>query len=187
MHNKSKKPIIVLICGGSCSGKTQFSSFFQNSIIVNLDNFYIGISKMKPKNGEYDFDSPSAINILECKKSIDMLINKGITEIPVFSMITGERTGKKTLKLKNDTKFIVIEGIFTFEKPLIDIADIKIFIDTPIELRIARRIKRDTQEKKRSVNQILRNSINVESKHRDKIEPQKSKADIIIKYSAKII
>ena len=102
--------------------------------------------------------------------------------IPVYDMKISDRVGTQTISPKPDTKFVVVEGIFTFHEPLRELGDLKIFIDTPTEIRVARRMLRD-EEKGRSEIDTLSWSITVEKYHREHVEPMKQFADLIIPFS----
>ena len=97
-------------------------------------------------------------------------------------MKISDRVGTQTITPKPDTKFVVVEGIFTFHEPLRELGDLKIFIDTPTEIRVARRMLRD-EEKGRSEIDTLSWSITVEKYHRQHVEPMKKFADLIIPFS----
>jgi uridine kinase len=176
---------IVLICGGSCSGKTTFANNFKQALIINMDNYYFGYSKMKPnKDGIYDFDVPESIDIEKCANDIKKISQGLVVNTPIFDMVTGERLNiSNKIKANNNTKFVIVEGIFAFYPPLRDISSLNIFIDTPPEIRIARRLLRDSQ-KGRTQEEILKWSINVEKKHQEYIEPQKKYADLVIPFNS---
>lgn len=178
-----KKIPIILICGGSCSGKTVFAKFFKHTFILSMDHFYFGKSQMKKeKDGSYNFDAPSSVDIEGCARAATSLAQGKKTTIPVYDMRISDRTGTQTLQVPKGTKFFIVEGIFSFYRPLRDIGDVKIFLDIPPEIRVARRMIRDV-EKGRSDIDTLSWSITVEKNHRMYIEPMKKYADVIIPFS----
>jgi uridine kinase len=93
-----------------------------------------------------------------------------------------DRVGTQTFTVPSDTKFLIVEGIFSFCSPLREIGDIKIYLDIPPEIRVARRMIRDV-EKGRSDIDTLSWSITVEKSHRKYIEPMKKYADLVIPFS----
>ena len=178
-----KKYQIILISGGSCSGKSNFSLLIKHAIVVSMDHFYFGKSLMKPEaNGSYNFDAPESVDLAACAQAAITLSEGEPAEIPLYDMKTSERTGVQTITPKPDTKFIVVEGIFVLCPPLREIGDMKIFIDTPTEIRVARRMLRD-QEKGRDAIDTLEWSVVVEKNHKKYIEPTKQYADMIIPFS----
>jgi len=178
-----KKASIILICGGSCSGKSAYAHLFKNSYILEMDHFYIGKSKMKKlKGGSYNFDDPKSVDIKACANAAqDLTMGKRVT-IPKYDMKISERVGMQSIKMPTNTRFLVIEGIFSFYSPLQELADLKMYIDVPTELRVARRMIRD-KIKGRSDIQTLSWSITVEKNHEKYIEPMKKFADIIIPFN----
>lgn len=175
--------MVILICGGSCSGKSVFAKLFNNAVILEQDHFYLPKKKMKPDTeGKYNYDVPESIDITECAEAAKILASGKPATIPVYDMKISDRVGTQTITPKPDTKFVVVEGIFTFHPPLRELGDLKIFIDTPTEIRVARRMLRD-EEKGRSELDTLAWSITVEKYHRLHVEPMKQFADLIIPFS----
>lgn len=174
-----KKRQIILICGGSGSGKSTLAKKFKDAAIISTDNFYIGKSKMMPMgNGEYDFDDPSAVDLDECAQIALELADGKEVLVPEYDMVTSERIGQiKITPAKSG--LVIIEGVFALHERLRQIGDLKIFIDTPTDERLARRIKRDS-ERGRSEAEIIKHSIQVEESHKNHIEPMKQYADLIL-------
>ncbi|MGG3094004.1 uridine kinase, partial [Bacillus safensis] len=77
---------------------------------------------------------------------------------------------------------IIVEGIFALEdERLRDLMDIKLYVDTDADLRIIRRILRDTKERGRSIDSVIEQYVSVvRPMHNQFIEPTKRYADIII-------
>jgi uridine kinase len=181
-HIKSKHTII-LVCGGSCSGKSVFAQLFKDAFVLEMDHFYFGKSQMKPEpDGSYNFDAPKAVDIAACAKAVQALSEGKPTTIPRYNMKTSEPSGTQTLQVPADKKFIVIEGIFSLYSPLRELGAMKIFLDTPTEIRVARRMIRDV-EKGRSDIDTLAWSITVEKNHRLYVEPTKKHADLVIPFN----
>lgn len=178
-----KKISVILVCGGSCSGKSIFASLFKQALVLSMDHFYFGKSQMKPdKQGNYDFDAPESVDIIGYARAVKMLTRKGSATIPVYDMKKSERVGEQTIKLPPKVKFLIVEGIFAFQPQLRKLADLRIFLDTPTEIRVARRMLRDV-EKGRSELETLSWSLTVEGNHRRYVEPMKKFADLVIPFS----
>lgn len=181
MTNTNKT--IILVCGGSCSGKSAFANLFKDAFVLEMDHFYFGKSHMKPEpDGSYNFDAPEAVDIAACAKAVESLASGKETIIPKYDMVSSEPTGTQSLKVPEGKKFIVVEGIFSLYSPLRELGALKIFLDTPTEIRVARRMLRDV-EKGRSDIDTLAWSITVEKNHRLYIEPTKEFADLVIPFS----
>ncbi|MBI5620648.1 hypothetical protein HY949_02645 [Candidatus Gottesmanbacteria bacterium] len=174
---------IILICGGSCSGKSIFAQLFKTAFVLEMDHFYFGKSRLKPeKDGSYNFDAPEAIDIVACAKAAEVLAQGKSAVIPKYDMKTSERTGTQTIRVPKDKKFLIVEGIFSLYAPLREMGAMKIFLDIPTEVRVARRMIRDVQ-KGRSDIDTLAWSITVEKNHRLYVDPLKHYADLVIPFS----
>lgn len=178
------KPLIVLVAGGSCSGKSAFAKWFGKSLLIDLDSFYLPLDKIPfGKDGGYNFDTPKALGIDECAKAVKELVKKGVTKIPRYSFIKNDRVGTQTIRLKKTTKFIIVEGLHALYSPLLEIGNVKIFLDTPAEIRVARRMLRDVARKNRTKQEILSNFVLAEDGYQKYVAPTRKKADLIIPFS----
>jgi uridine kinase len=173
----------ILICGGSCSGKSVFARMFKHAFILEMDHFYFGKKDMKPlEDGSYDFDAPESVDVADVARAVTELKTGQEVTIPIYDMVTSDRTGTQKIQLKPDNKFIVIPGIFAFHSPLRELGNIKIYIDTPREIRVARRMIRDVAKGRNDID-TLSWSITVEKNHQKHIEPMKQYADLSIPFS----
>jgi len=77
---------------------------------------------------------------------------------------------------------ILVEGILIFAEPkLRALFDVKIFVDTPPDIRFIRRLQRDIQERERSVESVIHQyETTVRPMHLEFVEPSKRVADVII-------
>lgn len=138
---------------------------------------------MKPDAyGNYNFDAPESVDIAACAKAIRQLTQGKSATIPTYDMKMSERIGVQKINVHSGVKFLIIEGIFSFYSPLRELGDLKIYLDTPTEIRVARRMVRDEQ-KGRSDIETLSWSITVEKNHKKYIEPMKKYADLVIPFS----
>jgi len=169
--------MIVAICGGSCSGKSTMAMQFRNACLVQMDDFYIGKSKMKKP---YNFDEPAAFDLDQFVETVQRLKDGAKTvEVPIYNMVTSEPDGMKTLENKS---LIILEGTFTFyTKAIRELSDLKIYLDIPVDERVRRRIRRDVT-KGRDTIQTLDWSKTVEIMHDKYVEPQKKYGDIVIPF-----
>lgn len=179
-----KKNTIILITGGSCSGKSAFASSFHHALHISTDTFYVHKKDLVVEaDGSYNFDDPKNVNLNECADVVNKLAEGKSVEVPVYNMLTNDRNGTEKVEPHSDIKFIVVEGIFAFHSPLRELADIRIFIDTPAEIRVARRMLRDIERKGKSKVEILHDFIAAEKGYAKYIEPMKEFADVIIPHS----
>jgi len=176
---KNRQSQIIAICGGSGSGKSTLARKFLQAAILATDSFYKDLEDLTPRqDGTYDFDHPSTVALDELAQACLTLASGEAVDIPVYSMLSCKREGKQTVPPPK-SGIIVVEGIFAFHSPMDEIASLKIFIDTPIDQRMARRLRRDVQ-RGRSSRETIARSLQVEDAYSRYVEPIKSLADLIL-------
>ena len=101
-------------------------------------------------------------------------------ERPVYSFVEHARL-PETIRVV-PSKVIIVEGILIFEnKEMRDLMDMKVFVDTDADLRLARRLLRDVEQRGRSMQSVVNQYINtVKPMHEEFVEPSKKHADVII-------
>ncbi|KAJ1674321.1 Uridine kinase, partial [Spiromyces aspiralis] len=128
----------------------------------------------------YDFDHPDA---LDCDLMVDALrdLKRGkAVNIPVYDFSTHARS-KETQRVYGPT-VVIFEGIFGLYYPkLLELMDMKIFVDTDSDVRLARRIKRDISERRRSLDSVIEQYKRfVKPSFDEFVKPTMSNADVII-------
>lgn len=181
-----KRRRIVAICGPSGGGKSFLVKKFTNYCRISTDDFYLGKSKMKlDEKGVYNFDKPDAVDLDECAHVLHDLSNslpgKEIF-IPDYCMKQSERIGTKVVIVPDEDAIIIVEGIFAFHPPLLQMADFRIFVEPPEEVILARRYKRDILERGRTPLGILQQYPVVIAGYQQYIKPMKQFADLIIDF-----
>ena len=185
--NTKKPPVIIGISGGSGSGKTyiakKLKNSYQNGFVSHLyqDSFYKDLSHLTfKKRAEQNFDNPDAIDFELFAQVIKVLSNGDSTKIPVYDFTKHVRTND--FLDSNPRPIIILDGSLLYTQPkLLKLIDIKIYIDAPDELRLSRRIKRDTKERGRtidSINKQYEKSVRPMFDHY--IAPTRKYADIVI-------
>ncbi len=187
-----KNKLIIGISGGTGSGKTRFTRELiercdsNNIIYISQDSYYKDLSHISyEERCNINFDNPNSIDFTELKNDIQSLIDNKTTNIPVYSFKRHKRM-KETLRI-DPKPIIIIEGIFVLYDPKIrDLINCKVFVDTPADIRILRRAKRDINKRDRSIESIFSQYINtVKPMHEKFIEPTIYYADIIVKDGGK--
>lgn len=181
------KPLIIGIAGGAGSGKSTISEKLksingeskvqiidQNSFIKDFSS--MSFDERKKLNLEHpdSFDFDYLIRILK-----DLALGNTVS-IPAFDFVSLERTDNFQNFTPKD--IIIVEGsLILYEKKLRDLFDIKVFIDTDSDIRLIRRIIRDTKEKSMPLEKIILEYISVvKPTNMNFVEPTKRFADIII-------
>lgn len=186
MKKLPKRRRIVSICGPSGAGKSFLVKKFTNSAQISTDDFYIGKSQMEPdENGEYNFDSPQAVQLNLCAdavKSLATLEPGNSIKIPDYDMSRSEPVGMKTVIVPDVQAIIVVEGIFSFHPPLLELSDFRIFLEPPPEVVLARRFRRDLNDRRRTPESILAQYPMVLRGYEEYIKPGRNFADIIIDF-----
>lgn len=174
---------IICIAGGSGSGKSTLVKGFKKATIIHIDSFYRDVSELTPEeNGEYNFDTPDALDLKAVYKAAKDLAKGKDVLIPIYNYITFKREGTERIKPPPKGHPIVVEGLFALYPPLHKLASLRIFIEAPAEILIARRIKRDV-EKKRGVTETLEWYKKAEKGYAKYIKPTKKHANFIIPFS----
>ncbi len=182
-----KPHILIGIAGGSGSGKTLVAQRIFDElgsdkvVIIQQDSYYKNLSHLTlGERKKQNFDHPDAFDHkLLISHLKDLLAGKYIDQ-PVYDYSIHSRT--KETKRIGEHIILVLEGILILHDPEIrKLMDIKIYVDTDDDIRLIRRIRRDVNERRRSLESILDQYENsVRPMHRQFIEPTKRYADIII-------
>ena len=179
--------ILIGIAGGSGSGKTTLANnlvnyFGENEVsILRHDNYYKRHDEMSyEERSRLNYDHPDAFDTELLCAHIRQLKAGHRIEMPVYDYSVHNRSDKTTPVLPNPV--IILEGILIFAEPeLVDLMDFRIFVDTDADERILRRIKRDVNERGRSLESVMRQyRETVKPMHDQFVEPSKRKATIII-------
>jgi len=177
---------LVGIAGGTASGKTSVCAELKKCIptdgrilIVSFDNFY----KSMPKGVDpatYNFDHPDSFDwVILMSILTDLKAGKEVY-MPQYDFVSHQRL--ETEIAVGPADYVLLEGIFALYDPAIrDLLDMKIFVDTESDLRLIRRIKRDIEQRGRSIDSVMNQyQLTVKPSHDQFVEPTKKYADIII-------
>ena len=188
----SRKGILIGISGASGSGKTLVSkNVFDNIgsdkvVIIQEDSYYKDLSKIPfDERSGRNFDHPDAFDHDFLHAQLQELLSGQSIDHPIYDYTT--HTRKKETKTVGPHKVVVLEGILIMNDPrLRDLMDIKVFIDTAFDICLIRRLKRDINERGRTVESVLTQYMNtVRPMYFQFIEPSKRYADIIIPQGGK--
>lgn len=182
------KTTIIGIAGGSASGKTtlamriyNLSSPLSSVTVIRHDDYYNYYPDLPfEERKEINYDHPSAYDTKLLIKHINLLkAGKSIPK-PIYDFVMHNRS--KKIETINPANVIIIEGIMLFAIPeLKEIFDIKIYVQTPDDVRFIRRLERDIYKRGRKVNDIISQYLTtVKPMHEQFVEPSKQYADVII-------
>ncbi len=179
--------MIIGICGGTGSGKTTIARAIveavgaENVVLVEQDSYYRNLADMPlDERHQANFDHPDSIDS-------DMLVNhllrlkQGLqVEMPLYDFKTHTRSNR--IEIIEPRQVVIVEGILIFaETRVLDLLDVRVFVDTPDDIRFIRRLQRDIKERGRTVESVIGQYYRtVRPMHHEFVEPSKRYADIII-------
>jgi uridine kinase len=176
---------IIGICGGSGSGKTtivrKISELLSDFVFLPQDNYYKSAEFISNTNiTAFNFDHPEAFDNDLLIEHLSRLKRGKPIEMPTYDFVH-HRRAEATIHIE-PKKLIIFEGIMIYtNKRVRDLLDLKIYVDTPDDIRFIRRLARDIKERGRTVDSVIEQYLNVvRPGHFEFIEPTKSYADIII-------
>lgn len=176
---------IIGIGGGSGSGKTtivrKISEIVSDFVFIPQDNYYKSAEFISNANiTAFNFDHPDAFDNNLIIEHLSALKRGEYIDMPTYDFVHHRRKSE-TLRVA-PRKVVLFEGIMVFtDKAVRDLIDLKIFVDTPDDIRFIRRIIRDIKERGRTLDSVIEQYLNVvRPGHYGFIEPTKIFADIII-------
>lgn len=181
------KPIIIGVTGGSGSGKTSvsraiFNNFPDHSIMMlEQDSYYKDQSHLSfEERLNTNYDHPFAFDNDLLIQHVGDLLNYKAIEKPVYDYVAHTRS--QATIIQEPKEVIILEGILILEdERLRDLMDIKVYVDTDDDIRIIRRIKRDMEERGRTLDSVIDQYLTVvKPMYHQFIEPTKRYADIIV-------
>ena len=179
---------VIAIAGGSASGKTTIANhlynYFKeqdNVVIIRQDDYYKDQSHLTMEERQKtNYDHPFAFDNDLLVSHIKQLKNQCCIEKPTYDYAMHNRSDKVELIKPKD--IIILEGIFVLAEECIrEISDILVYVDTESDVRFIRRLKRDIEERGRSVDSVCQQYLTtVKPMHDQFIEPSKKYAHMII-------
>ncbi|XP_048758602.2 uridine-cytidine kinase-like 1 isoform X2 [Ostrea edulis] len=188
-HGLLKEAFVIGLCGGSASGKTTVARKIIEALdvpwvsLLSMDSFYKVLGSKEheqAERNEYNFDHPDAFDFDLLIKTLRRLKDGKKVEVPIYNFVTHSR--EKQSKTIYGANVVIFEGIMSFvNKDLLNLLDMKIFVETDSDIRLARRLKRDIAERGRELEGVLKQySKYVKPAFDHYIEPTMSHADIIV-------
>lgn len=170
---------IIAIAGGSCSGKTSLARRLadrltpQRCSLLYQDNYYYGHQNIQ------NFDVPEAIEFSLLAQHLESLKQGQAVAVPTYDFTTHRRLA--TTKTYPPKAIIIVDGILILHAPeLRHCFDLSVFVECDEDIRKQRRILRDSQERGREHDDIIKQfDEQVAPLHNRYVEPSKMHADII--------
>lgn len=184
-----KEAFVIGICGASASGKTTVAKNITAALdvpwvsLVSMDSFYKVLTdeeKAEAAKNNYNFDHPDAFDLDLLVETLTKLKAGKRVELPVYNFKTHSREKNKVNIY--GANVVIFEGIMSFAyRSVLDLMDMKIFVDTDSDIRLARRLQRDILERGRDIHGVLQQYERfVKPSVENFIDPSMMHADIII-------
>lgn len=182
-----KSTIIIGISGASASGKSLLANTIVNElgsdqvVVISEDSYYKDHSDIPfEERAKINYDHPNSIDHALLYNHLNLLQQGQTVEVPIYNHSMHVR--EKETRTIGKHAIIVLEGILLFvEKPLRELMDIRIFMETALDICLIRRLKRDIKERSRSLDSVLKQyEETVRPMYLQFIDPSKRYADIIV-------
>jgi uridine kinase len=183
-----KTPVIIGIAGGTGSGKTTVAQAIYDKVGPNRidwishDSYYRNFEGLSPEERHnINFDHPDSLETELLVRHLDALRKGAAVDVPLYDFTTHSRKLDSTQHVE-PRKVLIVEGILILAEPeLRKRIDIKLFVDTPADIRFVRRLMRDIRSRGRSLESVVEQYVTtVRPMHEEFVEPSKRYADLII-------
>jgi uridine kinase len=186
------KPFIIAVAGGTSSGKSTVAEYIRIALgsdkvsVMLLDSYYLDFAHLAlDERKKINFDHPDVLNWNLIKQDLTSLIKGQDIHMPVYDY--SNYTASNDSIVVKSTQVIIIEGIFALldDSPIYEFLDLKIYVDTAPDIRLARKLERDIKHRGRTVQEVLAQYLGiVRVMHQQFISPTKRNAHIIIPHGA---
>lgn len=179
--------MIIGICGGTGSGKTTIARAIveavgaTNVVLVEQDSYYRNLADMPlDERHQANFDHPDSLDSEMLVNHLTRLKQGHSVEMPLYDFKTHTRSSQ--IDVIEPKPVVLVEGILIFSEPrVLAMLDVRVFVDTPDDIRLIRRLKRDFAERGRSYERTMEQyERTIRPMHFEFVEPSKRHADIII-------
>jgi uridine kinase len=180
-------PVIIGIAGGTGSGKTTVARAIYDRVgkdrieWISHDSYYRNFEALTPEQVHHiNFDHPDSLETELLARHLDVLCKGAAVEVPIYDFAAYAR--KAETQRVEPRRVIIVEGILVLVEPeLRKRIHIKLFVDTPADMRFMRRLVRDIKTRDRSMESVIEQYLTtVRPMHEEFVEPSKRYADLII-------
>jgi len=184
---KRTTPLVIAIAGGTGSGKTTVANVIiervgtEHIVYLPHDAYYKDLKNLPAsQRTQINFDHPNSLDTEMLIEHVRELKAGQPIKRPVYDFKTHTRIDEM-INLQPQP-IVIVEGILIFvESALRNLFDVKIFVDTPPDIRFIRRLERDINERGRTATSVIQQyQETVRPMHLEFVEPSKRYADVII-------
>ena len=180
------RSLIVGVAGGSGSGKTTVARAIHeplgvDAVLLDADSYYCDLSHLGfEERKAVNYDHPDAFDIPLLVEQLDRLARGHAVDKPTYDYALHTRA-RARMRVE-PREVILVDGILLFaDARLRSLFDIKVFVDVAEDIRFIRRLRRDIQERGRSLDSVIEQYLStVRPMHLEFVEPSKRYADVIL-------
>lgn len=181
------RPLVIGVAGGSGSGKTTITAAIMEVVapepvtLIQHDAYYRHRPALSFEDRtKVNYDHPASLETELMVEHLQALLDGATADVPVYDFAAHLRTDE-TVRVA-PTPVVLAEGILVLAEPALrDLMDLKLFVDTDADIRLARRARRDVAERGRSIESVLDQwEATVRPMYLEFVEPSRRHADLII-------
>ena len=181
------KPLIIGIAGGSGSGKSTVARNVASQIgaqsvaFIDMDAYYLNFAHLPLEaRRRMNWDHPDAFDWELLLDDLRELAAGRAIEKPVYDFVSHTRSPER-IRIP-PAQVVVVDGILLFTDARVrELCDVKVFVDAEPDIRLIRRIRRDTTKRGRPLESVLDQYVStVQPMHLQFVEPTKRYADVIV-------
>ena len=178
---------LIGVAGGTASGKSTLARRLARALgdarcaIVSQDNYYRDLSGFSVEaRASVDFDHPESVDAHRLAQDLSALRRGESIVMPKYDFAHHARLSDGVEVLPRP--IVIVEGILVLTFPEVaDLLDVRIYVDTPDDVRLARRVQRDIMERGRDVDGVLQQYLQtVRPMHEAYGRSAKRAADLIV-------
>ena len=188
MNRMKRNPFVVGIAGGTGAGKTTFARRLSQTLasgltvcVVDLDSYYKDLGLLqRGKREHHNFDHPDSLDLRRFREDLCLLRQGQPIIKPMYDFQTGTRYAGGSVLVAGDV--VIAEGLMLFiDESVQELFDLRIFIDTPVDIRLRRRLERDVREHGRTLTDAIEHYTSTTLPvHERFIEPTKTLSHFVV-------
>ena len=181
------KPLIIGIAGGTGSGKSTVARNVAQALhtesvaFIDMDAYYLNFAHLPfAERKKINWDHPDAFDWALLIQQLKRLAAGESIEKPVYDFVDHTRSDQTVVV--PPAHVVVVDGILLFSDARVrELCDVKVFVDADPDIRLIRRIRRDTAKRGRALDEVLDQYLTtVQPMHLQFVEPTKRYADVIV-------
>lgn len=186
-HTPTVRPVVLGVAGGSGSGKSTVVREVRAALgadrtaVLAHDAYYRDLRHVPAtQRATVNFDHPESLETELMAAHVQALQDGRTVEVPTYDFANHIRA--EATRTVHPTPTIIIDGILVLADPrLRALMDLKVFVDTDADLRLIRRLRRDTRDRGRTPESVIRQyEESVRPMHLEFVEPSKRHADMLV-------